>query len=68
LDTLLIKTTSSSTTSTPITVQVHIPPPIHPSWIIVEPLSLRYDQPTGGNPGRERRQECRLKLAATESL
>jgi len=29
-DTLLIATTSKTTTSAPITVQIHIPPPIHP--------------------------------------
>ncbi len=30
LDSLLIATTSRTTTNTPITVQSHIPPPIHP--------------------------------------
>ena len=30
VETLLIATTSKTTTSAPITVQIHIPPPIHP--------------------------------------
>ncbi len=40
-DTLLIATTSKTTTSAPITVQSHIPPPIHPyAWFIAETLSF----------------------------
>jgi hypothetical protein len=40
-DTLLIATTSKTTTSAPITVQSHIPPPIHPyAWFITETLSF----------------------------
>ncbi len=40
-DTLLIATTSKTTTSAPITVQIHIPPPIHPyAWFITETLSF----------------------------
>jgi hypothetical protein len=40
VDTLLIATTSRTTTSAPITVQIHIPPPIHPyAWFIVDPNS-----------------------------
>jgi hypothetical protein len=54
LDTLLIATTSRTTTSTPITVQIHIPPPIHPyAWFIIEPLSFRYDQPITPDLARE---------------
>jgi hypothetical protein len=45
VETLLIATTSSTTISAPITVQTHIPPPIHPyAWFIIEPLSFGYDQ------------------------
>ena len=41
VDTLLIATTSRTTISAPITVQIHIPPPIHPyAWFIVGPNSL----------------------------
>jgi len=40
-DTLLIATTSKTTTSAPITVQIHIPPPIHPyAWFITETLAF----------------------------
>src|SRR5450755_996703 len=40
-DTFLIATTSKTTTSAPITVQSHIPPPIHPyAWFITETLSF----------------------------
>ena len=47
VETLLIATTSRTTISTPITVQIHIPPPIHPyAWFITETLSFRCDQPT----------------------
>ena len=42
VDSLLIKTTSRTTTSTAITVQIHIPPPIHP--FIIRSLSLRCDR------------------------
>jgi len=46
VETLLIATTSRTTSSAPITVQIHISPPIHPNaWFIIEPLSFRYDQP-----------------------
>jgi hypothetical protein len=39
-DSLLIATTSRTTTSAPISVQIHIPPPIHPyAWFIVGPNS-----------------------------
>jgi hypothetical protein len=38
-DTLLIATTSKTTNSAPITVQIHIPPLIHPyAWFITETL------------------------------
>jgi hypothetical protein len=41
VETLLIATTSRTTISTPITVQIHIPPPIHPyAWFITETLSF----------------------------
>lgn len=45
LDCLLITTTSRTTTSTPIKVHSHIPPPIH-SFVpcIAVPLSLGRDQ------------------------
>jgi hypothetical protein len=53
-DTLLIATTSKTTTSAPITVQIHIPPPIHPyAWFIIEALSFRYDQPIRPDLARE---------------
>jgi hypothetical protein len=45
VDTLLIATTSRTTISAPITVQIHIPPLIHPyAWFIIEPLPFGYDQ------------------------
>jgi hypothetical protein len=41
VETLLIATTSRTTINTPITVQIHIPPPIHPyAWFITETLSF----------------------------
>ncbi len=40
-ETLLIATTSRTTINSPITVQSHIPPPIHPyAWFITETLSF----------------------------
>src|ERR1019366_2508404 len=54
VDTLLIATTSRTTTSTPITVQIHIPPPIHPyALFIIESLSRRYEQPSAPDLARE---------------
>jgi|CZLA01.1.fsa_nt_gi hypothetical protein len=42
VETLLIATTSRTTINTPITVQIHIPPLIHPyAWFIIEPLFVR---------------------------
>ena len=38
VDTLLIRTTSRATTSTPINVQTHIPPPIH-TLLPIHPLA-----------------------------
>ena len=41
VETLLIATTSRTTINTPINVQIHIPPPIHPyAWFITETLSF----------------------------
>ena len=54
LDSLLIAKTSRTTTSAPITVHIHIPPPIHPyAWFIIESLSFRYDQPSAPDLARE---------------
>ena len=48
VDSLLIKTTSRTTTSTAIAVQIHIPPPIHPlppiHPFIIYSLSSRCDR------------------------
>jgi hypothetical protein len=46
---LLTTKTSRTVTGTPITVQIHIPPPAHPlihpfAWFIIKFLSLRCDQ------------------------
>src|ERR1022692_3177116 len=54
LDALLITTTSRTTTSTATTVQIHIPPPIHPSWFIIT-TSLP------GRRGFSRLRRCRLR-------
>jgi hypothetical protein len=53
-DTLLIATTSKTTTSAPITVQIHIPPPIHPyAWFIIELPSFHHDKPIRPDLARE---------------
>jgi hypothetical protein len=47
-------TTSNTTTSAPITVQIHIPPPIHPyAWFITELPSFRHDHPIRPDLARE---------------
>lgn len=54
MDTLLIATTSRTTISAPITVQIHIPPLIHPyAWFIIEPLPFGYDQAIPTDLARE---------------
>jgi hypothetical protein len=54
VDTLLIATTSRTTISAPITVQIHIPPLIHPyAWFIIEPLPFGYDQAIPPDLARE---------------
>src|SRR6476620_6837361 len=52
LDSFPTTTTNKATTTTPITAQIHIPPPVHPAiWFIIKLLSVRCEQRATGSSG-----------------